>query len=78
MSLWRRDKWFWTDFSVNGVRYRVPLKDTKCRRTWYPPYLEPAVVRGAQQVHPDLIRKANASRLLDRHRCNTSQLGRFS
>ena len=32
MSLWRRDKWFWTDFSVDGARYRVPLKDTKCRR----------------------------------------------
>ena len=32
MALWKRGKWFWADFSVNGVRYRVPLKDTKCRR----------------------------------------------
>ena len=32
MSLWRRDKWFWTDFGVNGVRHRVPLEDTKCQR----------------------------------------------
>jgi hypothetical protein len=32
MSLWKRGKWFWADFSVNGVRYRVPLKDTKGRK----------------------------------------------
>jgi len=32
MSLWKRDKWYWADFSVNGVRYRLPLKDTKGRR----------------------------------------------
>jgi len=32
MSLWKRGEWFWADFSVNGVRYRVPLKDTKGRR----------------------------------------------
>jgi len=32
MSLWKRGKWYWADFSVNGLRYRVPLKDTKGRR----------------------------------------------
>jgi len=32
MSLWKRGSWFWADFSINGVRYRVPLKDTKGRR----------------------------------------------
>jgi hypothetical protein len=32
MALWKRGKWFWADFSVNGVRYRVPLKDTKGRK----------------------------------------------
>jgi len=33
----------------------------------------------ARKVCPDLIRKGNASRLLDRHRCNTTtHLGRFS
>jgi integrase len=32
MSLWKRGNWYWADFSVNGVRYRVPLKDTKGRR----------------------------------------------
>ncbi len=26
MSLFKRAKWWWTDFSVNGVRYRLPLK----------------------------------------------------
>ena len=32
MSLWNRGKWFWADFSVNGVRYRIPLKDSKGRK----------------------------------------------
>jgi len=25
MALFKRGKWWWTDFSVNGVRYRMPL-----------------------------------------------------
>jgi hypothetical protein len=32
MSLWQRGKWFWADFSVNGLRYRVPLKDSRGRK----------------------------------------------
>ena len=32
MSLWQRGKWFWADFSVNGLRYRVPLRDNKGRK----------------------------------------------
>jgi len=32
MSLWPRGKWFWADFSVNGLRYRVPLKDSRGRK----------------------------------------------
>jgi integrase len=25
MSLWKRGEWYWTDFSANGTRYRLPL-----------------------------------------------------
>jgi integrase len=32
MSLWPRGKWFWADFSVNGLRYRVPLRDSRGRK----------------------------------------------
>ena len=32
MSLWKRGKWFWTDFSLNGLRYRVPLRDSRGRK----------------------------------------------
>ncbi len=32
MSVFARGKWFWADFSVNGVRFRVPLKDSKGRK----------------------------------------------
>jgi integrase len=32
MSLWARGKWYWADFSVNGLRYRVPLRDSKGRK----------------------------------------------
>jgi hypothetical protein len=32
MSLWQRGKWFWADFSVNGLRYRVPLRDSRGRK----------------------------------------------
>ena len=24
MSLWKRGGWYWTDFSIDGVRYRKP------------------------------------------------------
>ncbi len=27
MGLWKRGKWYWADFAVNGTRYRVSLKD---------------------------------------------------
>jgi len=27
MAFWKRGKWYWADFTVNGTRYRVPLKD---------------------------------------------------
>jgi hypothetical protein len=27
MALWKRGKWYWADFTVNGTRYRVCLKD---------------------------------------------------
>jgi integrase len=30
--IYKRDKWFWADFSVNGVRYRVSLRDSKGRK----------------------------------------------
>lgn len=33
MSLFRRGKWWWTDFSVNGVRYRQPIRDENGFRT---------------------------------------------
>src|SRR5215469_13421154 len=26
MSLWKRRGWFWADFSIDGTRYRKPLK----------------------------------------------------
>lgn len=31
MSLWKRNGWYWTDFSVNGTRYRITL-ETKDQR----------------------------------------------
>src|SRR5215472_9081185 len=33
MALFKRGKWWWTDFSVNGVRYRQPIRDKEGRRT---------------------------------------------
>jgi len=33
MSLFKLGKWWWTDFSVNGVRYRQPVRDKQGRRT---------------------------------------------
>ena len=32
MALWKRGKWFWADFSINGLRYRVPLRDSRGRK----------------------------------------------
>lgn len=32
MALWPRGKWYWADFTVNGLRYRVPLRDSKGRK----------------------------------------------
>ena len=26
MSLWKRGDWYWTDFTENGRRYRLPLR----------------------------------------------------
>ena len=31
MSLWKRNGWYWADFSVNGTRYRVPLETRDSR-----------------------------------------------
>jgi integrase len=31
MAIYKRGDWYWTDFSVNGVRYRVPLDTTDWR-----------------------------------------------
>lgn len=32
MSLWNRGKWYWADFAVNGLRYRVPLRDSRGKK----------------------------------------------
>lgn len=32
MALWKREKWFWADFSLNGIRYRVALRDSRGRK----------------------------------------------
>jgi len=26
MALWKRGNWYWADFTVNGSRYRIPLR----------------------------------------------------
>jgi integrase len=31
MSLWKRNSWYWADFTVNGTRYRVPLETKDAR-----------------------------------------------
>ena len=31
MAVFRRGKWWWTDFSVNGQRFRQPLDTTDSR-----------------------------------------------
>ena len=27
MSIWKRGRWAWGDFTVHGTRYRIPLKE---------------------------------------------------
>ena len=55
MALFRRGKWWWTDFSVNGVRYRQPIRNEKGQRTkdW----------REALSREKDLIAQAHTGRL---------------
>ncbi len=49
MALFRRGKWWWTDFSVNGARYRQPLRT----KDW----------REAQAREKELIAQASAGKL---------------
>ena len=55
MSIYRRGKWWWTDFSVNGVRYRQPVRDEQGQRTkdW----------RQALSREKELIAEAQAGKL---------------
>jgi integrase len=55
MALFRRGKWWWTDFSVNGVRYRQPIRDELGQRTkdW----------REALSREKELIAQAQAGKL---------------
>src|SRR5581483_264641 len=55
MALFRRGKWWWTDFSVNGVRYRQPIRDEQGQRTrdW----------REALSREKELIAQAQAGKL---------------
>src|SRR5713101_2552704 len=49
MALFRRGKWWWTDFSVNGARYRQPLRT----KDW----------RKAQALEKEFIAQASAGKL---------------
>ena len=55
MALFKRGRWWWTDFSVNGVRYRQPIRDEKGQRTrdW----------REALSREKELIAQAQAGKL---------------
>jgi hypothetical protein len=55
MALFRRGKWWWADFSVNGVRYRLPMRDENGLRTkdW----------REANRCQKELIAEAEAGKL---------------
>jgi integrase len=55
MALFRRGKWWWADFSVNGVRYRQPIRSEKGQRTkdW----------REALSREKELIAEAQAGKL---------------
>ena len=49
MALYRRGKWWWTDFSINGARYRQPLRT----KDW----------RVAQAREKELITQASTGKL---------------
>jgi integrase len=55
MALVKRGKWWWKDFSVNGVRYRQPIRDKEGHRTkdW----------REALSREKELIAEAQAGKL---------------
>jgi integrase len=55
MAVFKRGKWWWTDFSVNGVRYRIPIRGEKGQRTkdW----------REALSREKELIAEAQAGKL---------------
>jgi integrase len=55
MALFRRGRWWWADFSVNGVRYRQPIRDERGQRTkdW----------REALAREKELISQASAGKL---------------
>jgi len=55
MALFKRGTWWWTDFSVNGVRYRQPIRDEHGQRTkdW----------REALSREKELIAAAHAGKL---------------
>jgi hypothetical protein len=55
MALFNRGKWWWTDFSVNGVRYRQPIRDEHGQRTkdW----------REALSREKELVAEAQAGKL---------------
>src|SRR5215470_84011 len=55
MALFKRGRWWWTDFAVNGVRYRQPIRDEHGQRTkdW----------REALSREKELIAEAQAGKL---------------
>ena len=53
MSTWKRGRWYWADFSVDGVRYRKPLRTGD----W----------KAAKQRERDLIEAARAGHLATQH-----------
>jgi integrase len=56
MALVKRGRWWWTDFSVNGVRFRQPIRDENGQHTkdW----------REALSREKELIAEAQAGRLI--------------
>jgi integrase len=66
MALFKRGKWWWTDFSVNGVRYRQPIRDEHGDRTkdW----------REALTREKELTAQAQAGKLA----ASSQQFGRLS
>jgi len=49
MAIFRRKKWYWADFSVNGQRYRLAFQTTDWRE--------------AQQQEKKLIAQAEAGKI---------------